>query len=269
MPVLALLISGLAWIALWATATTGGSGLYASSMSVGPTVGSAGVFLAAWEIMVLAMMLPSSIPFLACFRTVTAGGRFALAQRMSVCVGYALAWLWIGVVTALVGETLYRTTTVDVWLENHANLLVGVVLMLAGGFQFTALKRRCVYICSHPAMFIMRLYGRGVADALALGYRFGFICVGCCWALMASMVLLGGGSLALMMVLTVVMFAERVMGWNDRLVKLTGLAGVTLGVVIAASPDVAPALAQNMREWVGMQSTAMHLLMPGMEWCHG
>lgn len=268
-PVLALLVSALAWVALWTTATGGGSGLYASSMSVGPTVGSAGVFLAAWEIMVLAMMLPSSIPFLAFFRAVTAGGRFAWVRRMSVCVGYALAWLWIGLVTVLVGETFYRTTIVDVWLESHANLLAGVVLVLAGGFQFTTLKHRCVDICSHPAMFIMRRYGRGVGDALALGYRFGFICIGCCWALMACMVVLGGGSLFLMMTLTIVMFAERVMGWDDRFVKVIGVAGITLGAVIAASPDVLPALAQNTREWVGMQSTTIHLQMPGMGWCHG
>jgi len=268
-PAFPLLISVFAWAAVWIAATSGGSELYASSMSVGPTIGSASVFLAAWEIMVLAMMLPSSIPFLTHFRVVTAGGPLASVRRLSVCVGYALAWLWMGCATALVGETLYRTATVDVWLENHANLLAGGVLVLTGGFQLTALKRRCVEICGHPALFIMRYYGRSVGDALALGFRFGLICLCCCWALMASMVVLGGGGLLLMMILTAVMFAERVMGWDDRFVKLIGITAITLGVVVGASPDVVPALAQNARDWVGMQSTTMHLPIPGMWWCHG
>jgi predicted metal-binding membrane protein len=76
-------------------------------------------------------MLPSSMPFLALFRVVTSGGQLASVRRASVCVGYVLAWAWMGCVTALVGETLYRNAVVEVGLETHANLLAGGVLVLA------------------------------------------------------------------------------------------------------------------------------------------
>lgn len=270
-PVLALAVSALAWLALWVAVTAGGgAGVYASSMSVGRTTGSAAMFLSVWEVMVVAMMFPASIGFMALFRVVSAGGRLAFVRSVSVCVGYAAAWLWLGVVALLSGETLYRIGSVDVWLEGHANLLAGGVLVLAGGFQLTALKRRCVTICSHPGLFIMRHYCRGVGGAVALGFRFGLVCLGCCWALMVLMVVLGGGSLLLMMLLTGVMFAERALGWDDRFVKIVGIAGIALGALVVASPDAVPALAENARQWVGMQSTAMHMRLPiqGMVWCH-
>jgi predicted metal-binding membrane protein len=237
-------------------------------MSVGGTVGSMVAFYGAWEVMVVAMMLPSSIGFLALFRVVTAGGRFRSVRRISVCVGYALAWAWMGCAVMLVGVTLYRTENVDVWLKSHANLLAGGVLLLAGGFQFTTFKRRCLVICNDPATFLMRYYRCGIVNALALGLRFGLVCLGCCWALMALMITLGGGSLFLMMLLTVIMFAERAMGWDDRFVKIVGLTGVVLGVFVTASPDAVPALAHNAGSWIEMNSTTQMPNHGWLFWCH-
>src|ERR1700684_641842 len=107
-PVVTLAAIALAWITLLVAATVGGgSGLYASSMSVERTVGSVVLFLGAWEVMVIAMMLPASIGFLVLFRVVTNGMRFRSVRRISVCVGYALAWVWMGCAVMLVGATLY------------------------------------------------------------------------------------------------------------------------------------------------------------------
>jgi predicted metal-binding membrane protein len=268
-PPAALALSALAWVALWVLATAaGGAELYVSSMSVGRTVGSAAVFLGAWEIMIVAMMLPSSIGFLGLFRVVTSASSFRAVRTASVGIGYALAWAWMGWATMLVGATLYRSGSVDVWLESHANLLAGGVLVLAGGFQLTTLKRRCLAICNNPVTFLMRHYQRGIGSALALGLRFGFVCLGCCWALMALMVVLGGGSLLLMMLLSVIMFAERAMGWDDRFVKAVGLTGIALGVCVATAPDAVPALAHNAGGWIAMNST---MQMPDHGWplwCH-
>jgi predicted metal-binding membrane protein len=268
MPALAVALSALAWITLWTAATaSGGSGRYASAMSIGETVDSVVAFLGAWEVMVVAMMLPSSIGFLALYRVVTAASSLRSLRRIGVCVGYLLAWAYIGSVALLIGETIYRIGSVDVWLKSHTSLLAGGVLALAGGFQLTALKRRCLAICSHPATFLMRNYRRGIGNALVLGLRFGFICVSCCWALMAVTVVLGGGSLVLMMLLTLIMFAERAMGWDDRFVKIVGFTGVALGVFVASSPDAVPALAHNAGSWIEMSST---MKMPNhgwLSWC--
>jgi predicted metal-binding membrane protein len=268
LPVVAVGASALAWTGIWLGTAAGGSQLYASSMSVGVTVGSATMFLGAWEVMVIAMMLPSSLGFLALFRIVTRGRPLRSVQRIGVCLGYALAWAAMGCVAMLVSVTLYRGGSIDAWLQSHSNLLAGGVLTLAGGFQLTSLKQRCLAVCSQPTSFLMRHYRRGVSSAVTLGLRFGLVCVSCCWALMAVTVVLGGGSLVFMLLLTVIMFAERVMGWDDRFVKAVGLAGIALGAFVAASPDAIPALAHNASGWIEMNST---MQMPShglLTWCH-
>lgn len=264
---MALGVSLLAWVALFAaTRSEAGSRLYDSSMTPGSTVGSVLGFLGAWEVMVIAMMLPSSLGFLMLFRATTGGSRLRVLSRTAVCLGYALVWAGAGCVAIAVSGTLYRFGSLGVWLEDHPSLLVGSVLLLAGCFQFTTLKRRCLTVCSHPGSFLMRHYRRGVGNAVALGVRYGLVCLGCCWALMSIMVVVGGGNLYLMMTLTTVMFAERAVGWENRFASAVGLTCIALGALLAVSPGVMPAFARNADQWVSMES--MQLPHSQGFWCH-
>jgi predicted metal-binding membrane protein len=264
---MAVAASVLAWMALLAAATGDtGSRLYTSSMALGSTVGSTLEFLGAWEIMVIAMMLPSSLGFLVLFRTATSGSRFPLARRAAVVAGYALVWAAVGFIAMRASGAFYRVGSLGAWLESHPNLLAGSVFVLAGCFQFTALKRRCLAVCSHPASFFMRHYRRGVGSALVLGLRYGLVCLGCCWALMMVMVVAGGENLYLMAALSTIMFAERALGWDERFAATVGLGCIALGVLLAISPDAASALAQNAGKWIAMGS--MHLHHGGWSfWC--
>lgn len=264
---MALAVSTAIWVGLFAATTSGaGSHLYTSSMTIGPTVGSMFKFLVGWEVMVIAMMLPSSLGFLMLFRTVTSGDRHPAVRRTAVCLGYALVWAAVGCLAMIVSRTIYRVASLDLWLNHHSSLFAGLVLIVAGGFQFTTLKRRCLALCSHPGGFLVRHYRRGVVNALDLGVRYGIACVGCCWALMTLMFVLGAGSLYAMMVLTVIMFAERALGWNNRFASAIGLTCVGLGALIAASPDAVPALAHNAAMWTGTGLTGQpHGL---LFWCH-
>jgi predicted metal-binding membrane protein len=264
LPLAALGASAIVWTGLFAAT---GSPLFRSSMIPEDTVASKLEFLGAWETMVIAMMLPSSLGFLMVFQTATCGSRFPIVRRTAVCLGYALIWAGVGCIVLLVSDTLYRSESIDVWLGSHASVFAGSVLALAGCYQFSTLKRRCLIVCSHPGIFLMRYYRRGVGNALALGIRYGLVCLGCCWALMTLMVVLGGSSLCLMLVLTVIMFAERAMGWNERFARGVGLACVALGVLVATSPQTMPAFAQNAASWISMGS--MQLAHHGWPfWCH-
>lgn len=268
LPVLALAAGALAWATLVVGSTARASSPYGSSMAVGTTIGSGFAFLCAWELMALAMMLPSSVVFLGLVRSVTAGTPRARLRRGSVGVGYGLAWAEVGCATILLSELLYRAGGLDGWLEDHASLLAGALLVLAGGFQLMPLKQRCLAVCAHPQSFLMRHYRRSLAGSFMLGLRFGLVCVGCCWALMVLMVLLGGSSLLLMALLTAIMFAERAMGWDRRFVKAVGIAGILLGVLVASSPTVLPVLTQNAAGWVEMAATGTPTG-GSMAWCHG
>jgi predicted metal-binding membrane protein len=264
LPLVALGASVMAWMALVVAATTEvGSRLSNSSMAAGSTVGSMLEFLGAWEVMVIAMMLPSSLGFLVLFRAATSGSRLPIVRRTAVCVGYALAWAGVGWVAMIASGTLYRIEGLGAWLGGHPNLLAGSVLLLAGVFQFTALKQRCLAICTHPGSFFMRHYRRGAGNALALGARYGLACVGCCWALMGMMVVAGGGNLYLMVVLSAIMFAERALGWEKRFVAAVGLTCIALGVLLAVSPSVMPLFTHNAERWVDMGS----MQLPHGLWC--
>jgi predicted metal-binding membrane protein len=263
----ALALSAVIWIGLFAASAGGdGSDLYRSSMTPGATLGSMLEFLCSWEVMVVAMMLPSSLGFLVLFWNVAGGDRRPAVHGTAVCLGYALAWAMVGCLAMIVSRTIYEVASIDLWLDNHAGLFAGLVLIAVGGFQFTTLKRRCLTVCSHPGGFLMRHYRRGAVNALDLGVRYGIACVGCCWALMALMVVLGGDSLFAMMLLTAIMFAERALGWNDRFAGAIGLACVGLGTLVAASPDAVPALAHNATMWSGMGLTG--LPHGPLFWCH-
>jgi predicted metal-binding membrane protein len=265
LPAIALALSTAIWIGLFASALGGaGSDLYSASMSPGSTVASTFEFLCGWEVMAIAMMLPSSLSFLMLFRTVTAGDRHPGGRRTAVCLGYAFVWAAVGCLALIVTDTVYRISALDLWLNRHASLFAGVVLILAGSFQFTTLKRRCLAVCSRPGGFLARHYRRGVGSAVDLGVRYGIACVGCCWALMLVMVLLGAGSLYAMIVLTAIMFAERALGWNHRFAGTIGLACIGLGALVAATPEAVPALAHNAGMWTGMG-----LMAPShLSWCH-
>lgn len=264
LPLTALGSSAIAWMALFVAA---GSHLYGESMSPGETIGSTLEFLGVWEVMVIAMMLPSSLGFLALFQTATAASRSSGVRSVALCIGYSLVWMGVGCVTMIVSDTLYRFDSLGIWLGSHANVLAGVVLALTGCYQFSTLKRRCLIVCSHPANFFMHHYRRGTGNAFMLGLRYGLVCLGCCWALMTVVVILGGDNLYPMIAITVIMFAERAMGWSNRFASSVGLACVALGVLVVASPDAMPAFAQNAASWTSMGS--MQMANHGWSfWCH-
>lgn len=233
------------------------------------TAASALAFLAGWEAMVIAMMLPSSIRFFSLLGLV-AGGRArrrAGVAKTAAHAGYALVWAAIGGLVMLLSFSLHRLATVDSWLSGHQGLFAGAVLLLAGGFQFTALKWRCLLICSRPESFLMRHYNRGSWNALRLGVRYGTACVGCCWAMTLALVMLGAGSLYGMLAASAIMFIERALGWNAAFTKSVGLACIGLGIIVAAYPAAVPALAHNASAWLDTDPLFARLH-ESLFWCH-
>ena len=160
------------------------------------------LFLLAWQVMIAAMMLPSSLPLVRMFargvlRPAPAGrghGRLPGRLRARVVGLRRAAFVFdIGVHAAVDSSA---------WLGDHDWLLGGSVLALAGAFQFTELKDACLDKCRHPGHFLIRFYERGTAGGFRLGARHGLFCLGCCWALMLVMFSVGVASLGWMAVLT-------------------------------------------------------------------
>jgi predicted metal-binding membrane protein len=185
------------------------------------------LYLIGWILMTTAMMLPTTVPLLDIFRRLTAQ-RPEQSQLMAlVVIGYLAVWTAFGATAHLADWVLHELVEHNLWLETNAYIIGAGTLLLAGAFQFSRLKYRCLDKCRAPLSFVME-YWRGGHDrrnALLLGIRHGFFCVGCCWALMLLMFGVGVGNIGWMLALGVVMAVEKNLPWGR---KLSGPLGVTL-----------------------------------------
>jgi predicted metal-binding membrane protein len=205
------------------------------AVPAGDLVVPAFLHAAAWVLMIAAMMLPTTFPLLAMFRRIT--GARADANRLAalVALGFLLAWLAFGVVAHAADAALRWLAARDAWFVGHGWMVGAGVLAGAGLFQWSALKYRCLEQCRTPFSFVgARWHGTHPArDAFRIGFDHGVFCVGCCWALMLVMFVVGTGSLGWMLALGAVMAAEKNLPWGRRLRTPLGIALVGWAAAIA------------------------------------
>lgn len=198
------------------------------------------VFVVAWQVMTAAMMLPSTLPLVRLFV-----GASRSQPRPQLVLGvflgaYFATWTSFAVVALAFDAAVHAAVERWGWLEARPHLIVGPILVVAGAFQFSSLKERCLDACRTPMQFLWRHYGRGPRRAWRLGLRHGLFCLGCCWALMLVMFAVGVGSMAWMAGLTGVMVIEKTAPWGRRLVPLVGLTLLLWGGIAIFRPDLVP-----------------------------
>jgi predicted metal-binding membrane protein len=200
-----------------------------------PSWAALGLFLLAWQLMIAAMMLPSSLPLVRLFSRAGANQPRPLRAKAAFLGGYAVVWTAFGAAAFLGDLGVHRLVERWAWLAARPALLGGAVLLLAGAFQFSSLKDRCLTVCRHPAGYLLQHYRRGAAAAFRLGAGHGVFCVGCCWALMLVAFAAGVANLWWMAALTAVMVFEKTGRGARRGVRPIGLALIGLGILMLAS----------------------------------
>jgi predicted metal-binding membrane protein len=241
-PPVVLFAIGVAWIAaVLAQATSGGRLLHHDTLVEGglPIGVALGAFVLAWQLMIAAMMLPSSLPLIRAFGVTAANQPNAARANVALIGGYAAVWTVFGVVAFALDIGIHSLVERWSWLETHPQVIAGSVLVLAGAFQFSDLKERCLRECRHPGPFLVQHYARGAAAAFRLGRAHGLFCLGCCWALMLVGFAAGVANLWWMVALTAVMVVEKTGRSGDRLVAPIGLALIGAGAVTLV-PAFAP-----------------------------
>lgn len=189
-------------------------------------------FAAFWLEMVGAMMLPTTVLMMRRFTAVSARGPHRFVARAAFLGGYVALWMTFALV-ALAAATATQTMLGLSWLNSRPYLVLAAMLAIAGGFQFSSLKQRCLTECRDPLTFLFTHYRRGVQGAFALGLRHGWSCLGCCWALMLVMCGTGMASLLAMFLLMLVMLAEKTTRWGNRMSVPVGLALLCAAAVVA------------------------------------
>lgn len=192
---------------------------------------------AAWVLMIAAMMLPTTYPLLAMFRRVTAGRADGGRLVARVVLGFLAVWLAFGVVAYGIDAAVRAAALRSDWVLLHGWAIGAAALAGAGLFQFSALKYRCLEQCQAPFSFVAaRWHGaRPGAEALRIGIDHGLFCVGCCWALMLVMFVVGMGNVGWMLLLAAVMAAEKNLPLGRRLAVPIGIALLGSAMVLAAS----------------------------------
>ena len=249
-PPLALGLIALAWVSLlaWEASpygrylhhgdwtTLGLAGAICTALPAGNIVLPALFYVGGWSLMTTAMMLPTALPLIRLFDRMITANRQRQALHTLLIAGYLLAWGGFGLLAHALDAGLHAGLARADWLAAHAWIPGAAVLGLAGGFQFSRLKYRCLDACRSPFAFINR-YWRGPyprCEAFQLGLAHGLYCVGCCWALMLLMFVIGTGSVGWMLLLGLVMAIEKNHPWGRHLAKPLGAALLSGAALIIA-----------------------------------
>jgi len=235
-------ISMLAWGALWLLghSPSGGHLHHSGLASLGHSTGievflvQVGLYVTGWVLMIIAMMLPTTIPLLEALRRMTVlrpDRNFLLALAV---LGYLGAWLAFGIVAHVFDYGLHELFEHSSWLQANIWFFGAGPILLAGLFQFSKLKYRCLERCRAPAGFIFEHWRGGDPrkQAFAIGAHHGLFCVGCCWALMLLMFAVGTGNLLWMLGLGALMAVEKNFSWGKHLSTPLGVALVFWAVAI-------------------------------------
>ena len=202
-------------------------------------LGSFGWFLGVWVVMMAAMMFPSVAPTVALYARMSTTSRLV---PVVFAAGYLATWAAAGAFAFLIGAAAHRAAGGDLGWEHAGRPLAGATLLVAAVYQITPLKNACLGKCRSPLGALLGSWRGGWSGALRMGAKNGAWCVGCCWALMASLFALGVMSVTWMAIVAGLIATEKTLPWRRAATYGTALLLVALGVLVLVAPDALPGL---------------------------
>jgi len=177
------------------------------------------LFLAGWTLMVLAMMLPTAISLLETVAKLRPEWAVARRIQLLTALGFLAAWAVVGYLFRVFDVSFHAALDSLGSTQPPPNMITASALVLAGGFQFSSLKYRCLTACRTPSSFVYRHWQgeHSDRDAVRIGTGYGWSCVGCCWALMLVMFALGTMSVVWMLAIGVLAALEKQARMGPRL----------------------------------------------------
>lgn len=195
-------------------------------------VDSIGLFLFGWLVMMAAMMLPSVAPMTLVVRHAVTSGPFADVQTGVFVGGYLMVWSALGLAAVVARSALTALSPTD-----HGWAAAGIIA-LAGAYQFSPAKNACLRACRSPMDFVVLHWRPGTIGLFRLGVVHGLYCLGCCWALMAVLVIAGGMGIAWVGLIALVVFAEKIVSRSLSFPRMVGAAMLGAAGSIVLSPEL-------------------------------
>jgi predicted metal-binding membrane protein len=233
--VLVAVLAAAAWLVLWAwEASPYGRYLHHDTPAGLGTVAEVALFGAGWVVMIVAMMLPTTIPLLATFGAlVRRRPRPGLLVALAIG-GYLATWTVVGLGLWIGDRAIHAVVAAVPVLAENPRIVLTATFVVAGAYQFSSLKYRCLDECRSPLGFVLNRW-RGLAprrEAVVLGAAHGLFCVGCCWSLMLVMFGVGLGSLGWMLVLGALTAIEKNIRWGRQIGRPLGVVLLLAGLAV-------------------------------------
>jgi predicted metal-binding membrane protein len=203
-------------------------------------LGTLGWFLGIWVVMMAAMMFPSVAPTVALYSRM-------IRQRSPISPllfagGYLITWAGAGLVAFALAAGVGRIGGDVLAWDRAGRWVAGATLLIAAGYELSPLKDVCLGKCRSPLGFLIGAWRDGRGGAVRMGMRHGAWCVGCCWALMASLFALGVMSVAWMAFVAGLIALEKTLPWRRVATFGTAALLLALGVLLFVAPDAVPGL---------------------------
>ncbi len=203
----------------------------------GSLVLEVGLFDLGWVVMIVAMMLPSSVPLVVTFAALVRRRRRPGKLVVLLLAGYLLVWGAFGLAAWIADRGIHAAVDALPWLAEHPQIIIATTLAAAGLWQFSPLRDRCLDECRSPLGFVLNRW-RGASErreALAMGIAHGAFCVGCCWSLMLVMFGVGLASLSAMLVLGAITAIEKNLPAGRRISRPLGVILILAAVYAIAA----------------------------------
>ena len=198
------------------------------------TIEQSALVLAMWMVMAVGMMLPTAAPVIAAYSDINQAAAAKGLPSASTAVfasGYVLVWAGLGVGVTMLQWFISDTFATSASLLDVAPVVGAVVLIMAGLYQWSALKEACLSQCRSPMKYFLLHWHEGKTGAVRMGMQHGLYCAGCCWALMAIMFVGGTMNVVWMAILSVIMLVEKILPKGQVFGQnFSGVIGVALVV---------------------------------------
>jgi predicted metal-binding membrane protein len=198
-------------------------------------------YLIAWGVMMAAMMLPSAMPMIAFYgaikRNFSQNGQRGIPTLLFALIYLAL-WLAFGIPVYIASVLIDRAVTANPGLANLLPYALAVVLLVAGAFQFSTLKRVCLHSCRSPISFLFGRWRSGYVGTSRMAFEHSAYCIGCCWGLMVVLVAAGAMALQWVLLIAVLVFVEKLLPHGEWAARVIGGVLILLGLLVVMQPNL-------------------------------
>jgi predicted metal-binding membrane protein len=185
-----------------------------------------------WAVMMVAMMVPSVAPLVLMFARANRQkrGGHVIGSAAILLLGYLFVWTGFSVLATLAQWRLHSAGLLSPVMVSTSSVLGGLLLVAAGVFQLTPLKRACLVRCRSPLSFLMSEWREGRWGTLVMGLKHGAYCVGCCWILMGLLFVAGIMNLLWVAAVAIFILAEKAASKGETFGRIAGAALIVAGI---------------------------------------